>query len=77
LDLTPYLPKKFCRCATQSGIAVVLMLAWVMITSPGAADKSPVTTKNARITTRTLMRRFMEIPSDLPEYNFIHFGRAT
>jgi hypothetical protein len=35
--LTPYLPKKFCRWVTQSGMEVVLMLAWEMITSPAAA----------------------------------------
>jgi hypothetical protein len=38
--LTPYLPKKFWRWATQSGIAEVLMLAWVIMTSPEAASES-------------------------------------
>jgi len=40
LSIYSVLAEQVSRCATQSGTAVVLMLLWVTMISPGAASES-------------------------------------
>jgi hypothetical protein len=91
-DFTPYLAKKFCRWVTQSGIEVVLMLAWVMITSPVAAGSSVGVVMNrtrekakqkfliALFIMSTFDRRAPEtrrLAQNFPEYSFNQSRQAT